>query len=169
MIWQALRNRLGTIAPKALANALSARTLEQRILAYRTAGSDVDGLRTLSLRPIDDLDYRLMGADNSAAAANHPTVGPRELRQFLLFAIDQNSELSKRQFGNSHGISHDGGKTFRTETALLDIPKLEYQASPEEVVWQLHRVDELRAQDMPQAERMRVMTAERAEKPWRRR
>jgi hypothetical protein len=144
-------------------------SLTRRILRYRTAGSGQDGIHTLSSPKIDDLDYALMGADNSCARENFPDVseGAHDgFRQLQWFAIKKGTELSKRSFGNSHGSSDDGGKTYFTETALLDIPKEQYQAAPEEVVWHHLRVTELRKQGVERADRIRMMTDERKSKPW---
>lgn len=142
--------------------------LIDRIVRYRGAGSSVDGIHTLRGQQIDDLDYQLMGADNSCAAANFPHISRDAggIRQLRWFAINRRSEISKRSFGNSHGSSDDGGKTYYTETALLDIPKPEYQAPPEEVVWHHNRVTELRKQGVEQSERIRIMTEERQHRPW---
>lgn len=143
--------------------------LAARVLRYRGAGSSADGSRTLHGLQIDDLDYALMGADNSCARINNPTVSEDShggFRQLQWFAIKKGSELSKKSFGNSHGSSDDGGKTFYTETALLDIPKREFQSSPQEVVWHHKRVVELRKQGVDQPERVRLMNEERKSKPW---
>lgn len=139
--------------------------LVARVLRYRGAGSSVDGIHTLHGLQIDDLDYALMGADNSCARINNPAAHGG-FRQLQWFAIKKGSELSKRSFGNSHGSSDDGGKTFYTETALLDIPRREYQSAPEEVVWHHRRVVELRKLGVEQAERVRTMDEERKTKPW---
>ena len=139
-----------------------------RIERYRGAGSGCDGLHTLSQPTIDDLDYQLMGADNSCAHANFPDLpeGQDGIRQLLWFALKKGSDISKRHHWNSHGTSYDGGKTYITETALLDIPKLQYQASPQEVVWHHRRVEELRADGVERPDRIRIMTEERRSRPW---
>jgi hypothetical protein len=137
-----------------------------RVNRYRQAGSNVDGPHTLRGYQVDDLDYALMGADNSCARINHPDVDRWTREAGVWFAIDKRSDLARKSFGNSHGTSHDGGKTYITETALMGIPRPEYQASPEEVVWHHRRVAELKYRGVAQPERVHIMTAERADKPW---
>lgn len=140
-----------------------AENLEARVLRYRRAGSDSDGLHILMGYQVDDLDYALQGADNSCARINHPGI---EVATGQWFAIKKGSDLSKRWLGNSHGSSDDGGKTFYNESAYLGMPRAKFQSSPAEVVWHHSRVTELRGQGIEQSERVRIMTAERANKPW---
>jgi hypothetical protein len=146
--------------------------LIRRVLRYRRSGFIVDGIHTLQGFQIDDVDYSLMGADNSCSEINHPEIGQdsdeKGFRQLLWFAIKKGTEISKRSFGNSHGSSDDGGKTYYTETAMLDIPKRQYQSSPEEVVWHHLRVNELRKKGVKQPERVYIMSKERKSKPWAR-
>ena len=162
---EAIAGRFGRVTSSAVANHRAERAddLVERVRRYRSAGSSADGLHTLLGYQVDDLDYALQGADNSCAKANHPG---RDVIMGQWFAIKKGSALSRAFLGNSHGSSDDGGKTFYNESGYLSIPHPEFQCSPEEVVWHRRRVDELRAQDVPQPERVRIMTEERAGKPW---
>jgi len=144
------------------ARLLGGPSLADRVHRYRTAGSSVDGIHTLRGLKIDDLDYALMGADNACAKiafGENATTGE-------WFAIDRKSELAKKSFGNSHGSSDDGGRTFYTETAYLEIPKHDCRCPVEEVIWHHRRVTELREQGVERPERIRIMTSERALEPW---
>jgi hypothetical protein len=111
---------------------------------------------------IDDLDYALMGADNACARIKCGT----EATTGKWVAINKHSELASRSFGNSHGTSYDGGKTYRTEVAYLEAPKADCLVDAAEVVWHHCRVTELRKAGVAQPERVRIMNEERAFKPW---
>lgn len=134
-----------------------------RINRYRGAGHAQDGLHTLQGYQVDDLDYALMGADCSCARIAN---GGKDATTGEWFAIQKGTKLSRMSIGNSHGRSDDGGKTYYNENGYLSIPRPEFQVSPEEVVWHHVRVTELRGQGVEQPERVRIMTEERASKPW---
>lgn len=138
-----------------------------RIKTYRSAGSEDDGLHVLSGHVIDDIDYALMAADNSCARIKAGTDDGSTFIESRWYRIDLGSQLARRSFFNSHGVSHDGGKTFLTEAALLGIPKPQYQVSAEEVVWHHRRVHGLKKRGVSQSERMRIMTLERQSSPWK--
>lgn len=137
--------------------------LVARVNRYRGGGHDDDGLHTLQGYELDDLDFALQGADNSCARIAHPGV---DVTMGQWFAILKGTELSRLALGNSHGTSDDGGKTWYNETGYLSIPRTEYRVSPEEVVWHHLRVTALRAEGVEQPARVRIMTEERAARPW---
>ncbi len=147
----------------------NAQNLYKRIVRYRIGGGQEDGLHTLLGKGIDDRDYLLMGCDCSCSRINYPDISEGELITGQWFKLKKGSDISKRLFGNSHGTSDDGGKTFYTETAYFGIPAHRYSSSVEEVVWHFQRVTKLRRQNVPNSERIRIMTEERALKPWVRR
>ncbi len=134
-----------------------------RVNRYRGQGFSEGGRNTAFSYKVDDLDYQLMGADNSCARI---AFGEEQSRSGAWFAIDPHSKLAQKPFGNSEGTSYDGGKTFITESAYLAVPKPECRVSPEEVVWHHLRVVALKAAGIDQPERMRLMTEERQSKPW---
>jgi hypothetical protein len=137
-------------------------SLLERVRRYRSGGHAADGIHMLRSYQIDDLDYQLMGADNSCARI---AFGP-EASTGEWFAINPRSDLAREHFGNSHGTSYDGGKTFLTESAYMEVPRADCRVPTEEVVWHHLRVTELRKQGVEQPKRVEMMTAERASKPW---
>ena len=140
--------------------------LVDRVRRYRAAGSLADGPHLLfDAVKIDATDYALMGADNSCARIKSDEAPPEHHSENRWFAIAR-SWTDAPYFYNHHGASEDGGKTFYIESALLSVPRAEYQASPEEVVWHYLRVRELTEQGVEQARRIEVMTGERAARPW---
>ena len=143
--------------------------LVSRVLRYRGGGCSSGGIQVLAALEVDDLDYQLMGADNSCASINNPGVllGTGGIRQLRWFAIKPGSKLSGRSFGNSQSSSYDKGKTWVTESAMLEIPKPEYQASPDEVVWHHQRVTALKNAGVDTPARVAIMMEERKQKPWR--
>lgn len=143
----------------------SLQRLAARVRAIRGAGSSTDGLHTLSLPvKITEADYWLMGSDNSSAARNFPDISRKEREEQRWFAAARGWNPPS---WNSHGISEDGGKTYHVETFLTSLPRSQYQATPEEVAWHAIRVKELRAAQMPIEQRVKTMTREAKEQPWK--
>ena len=140
--------------------------LVERVVSYRGGGSENNGIHMLFEKTgVDDLDWDLMGADNSTAQVN-TGLSFEEYSEGRWFKIADGSALAKNNhFGNSHGYRSKTGEDI-TESAYMCIPKPQYQADPVEVVWHHLRVAELRAENVPQEDRVRIMTAERAASPW---
>lgn len=136
-------------------------SLAQRVIAYRKGGS-TSPMAAVSTGhvTITKRDYELMGADNSCARI---AAGDRQVDEGYVaqawFTISPGWK-DHPWFPNSTYIDDV------IESALLSIPLPEYQVTPEEVVWHLLRVEELRRQSVPQEERMRRMNEERKSKPW---
>lgn len=137
-------------------------SLAERIARLSGAGHQDDGLHTLSGYKIDDLDYALMGAANACA---NIAFGP-DATTGQWFAISKKSDLARQSFGNAHGSSDDGGKTWYTETAYLEVPKPGHWVSAEEIIWHHERVKALRQSGVERPERIRIMNEERQRKPW---
>ncbi len=139
--------------------------LIERIVSYRGGRSENDGIHMLFKETgVDDLAWDLMGADNSTAQVNSG-LSFEDCTEGRWFKITDGSALAKRHFGNSHGSLSSEGEDI-TESAYMSIPKPQYQADPREVAWHHLRVTDLRAESVPQEDRVRIMTAERATSPW---
>lgn len=142
--------------------------LVARVVAYRSTGSASDGLHVLREHEIDALDYALMGADNSCARIKSGLDDPYKHSEGRWYRVSERW-TDPPNFSNAHGISSDGGKTYRTESALMSVPRQEFQVSPEEVVWHYRRELALRTEGVSQDERVRLITADRAMQPWAKR
>lgn len=142
-------------------------SLVDRIKSYRACGSAADGIHVLYEHKIDKLDYALMGSDNSCAEINNPSVSREQLADGRWFACKEKEWMaSECPSHNSHSRGTDRDHLY-VESFYAAIPHRKYQSTPEEVVWHYKRVMALRKNGTPQQERVRIMTQERASKPWK--
>ncbi len=142
-----------------------AASLVRRLVEIRSGGTEVDSpFATASPLKITDEDMMLVGSDQGTAQRNHPAVDLFELYEGRWFAAAK--RLDPRYAGhNYHGERRKDG-TLKIETLYVSLPKSKYQAAPEEVVWHMMRVLELRAQGVPVEERVRIMATEARSTPW---
>jgi hypothetical protein len=141
-------------------NAVATKSqLAARVTRYRNTGASSGGLSVAFSYAVDDLDYKLMAADNSSAKAWQRITGNPKGEDVTIgrwYSIKRGSDLSKRNdFGNSEGT--DG----YTESAYMSVVNPKYYRSPEEVVWHRLRVNELKKKGMSETERMHLMDSER--------
>jgi hypothetical protein len=100
--------------------------LLRRIRRLCGAGYDDDGIHVLMGKPVDDLDYALMGAANACARikaeADGIDVGWGGIGA-QWFALDPKAKIARRSFGNSHAMMDKATGEWITETALLEFPR----------------------------------------------
>jgi len=113
---------------------------------------------------ISEHDYLLMGCDVSSTKRNYPGISHQQLLQPVSFAGD--GTLKVDDLKDFNYTSTQRGGVWYVDTVDTGIPKLQYQASPQEVAWHCMRVMQLRAQGMEVDDRIRTMTEEAKTKPW---
>jgi hypothetical protein len=136
-----------------------------RINEIRNAGSNANSFDLLtSPVKISANDYLLMGCDNSSARRNYPHLSRSEREQGVWYAgADDLPEIAAGH--NLSGQVRDDG-TIKIDSFYTNMPRPEFQAAPEEVAWHYTRIVDLRAQGMPQEQRIETMTREAKTKPW---
>lgn len=139
--------------------------LVERIKLLRIAGSHQNGNGILmgEIKVSAD-DYLLMGSDNSCARRNFPDISREELYDFFWFAGDR--DLSEDAAGyNAHFTKSEDGK-WHVDSFYTNLPKPQYQSSPEEVAWHYIRLKELRQKNIPRDRRIKIIQDESNSKPW---
>ena len=139
--------------------------LAERIKLLRNAGlsSNSSAILTSDIK-VSENDYLLMGSDNSCARRNFPDIPQEELYDFFWFAGD--SDLSEEAAGYNATFTQSKDGKWLVDSFRTNLPKPQYQASPEEVAWHYMRLKELRQKDVPRDQRIKSMQAESYNKPW---
>lgn len=140
------------------------RRAADRIAEIYGSGVREDGIHTLQQTvKITEHDYLLMGCANSCARCNFPDLDRSDREEGRWFAGGDDLESNNR-FGNYHATKR--GDRWIVDSFYTSLPRPQFRATPEEVAWHYLRVKELRALNTPQPERVTIMDAERATKPW---
>lgn len=137
--------------------------LIKRIQKIRQSGSCNDGIHTMRQTPISQDDYFLMECDCSSAKRNYPDISHEERTEGRWFT--GGNDLDGSRFWNSHSTKRDDG-TWHVDSFYRDLPKIEYQSTPQEVVWHYMRVKELRISGISNETRLEIMSEEAKQKPW---
>lgn len=113
---------------------------------------------------ISNEDHFLIACDYACTKRNFPSIKHQERYEGTWFSAGKDFIKSKAS-ENYHSTTSKEGKVT-IDAYLIATPKIEYQASLDEVVWYYFRVKELMENRVYYKARLKIIKTEALNKPW---